>query len=436
MNKRKETLDIITLMVSMIAGVIGYVVSGLVYSVARTFLPSFLAIAIEFLVFFIILGMMMTLWSVINGNLRAHLRAHHDGGKLFMAVLVCVAATFVLGGLFEFIYELTPSIKSPISTEPTSYIFIIDDSGSMSSSDPNGLRYSAITTIMNRKDDSFPYAVYSFNNNVNLLREMAPKSEGINTFAGSDYGGTYIKKSLEVVMEDVKNGTLTNLGDRPKFLLLSDGFASDIGLISSPNRILKKYAKNNYTISTVGLGSADDSLMQKIADKTGGIYVSVDQVADLETGMQQAITSVSDNMQRTLFTVRNVPSLDLLYAIMRIVFTAILGFITSVAMLYCTGKGDDDVLIFKASIIKSIIAGLLLEVGINTIGMLPALVHFIYCVIVAMMFITTRPKYYTGKSSVGNLDFESMGKTSNRTSTKQLKDDKHSSFDDDFKSFL
>lgn len=50
--------------------------------------------------------------------------------------------------LLEYLYELNPKQKI---IEPTSYIFVIDESGSMSGNDPEGLRYDAVSDLGARK---------------------------------------------------------------------------------------------------------------------------------------------------------------------------------------------------------------------------------------------------------------------------------------------
>ena len=227
----------------------------------------------------------------------------------------------------------------------------------METSDPDGLRYQAIGKIIEPKDEDFPYAVYSFGNEVTEERALAPISAGNNEFTPYNSGGTSIRGTLTTLFENYEKNLKNQLGDAPKFLLLSDGYATDISWFSSINKILREYAKTDITISTVGLGDADDALLQQIADDTGGVYLSVDDVDQLEQSMQQAMNESGDNKYaRTFYTYRNVPSLDFLYAAMRIVFTAILGILISSAMLFATGKGEDDQLILLTSVITGVLA--------------------------------------------------------------------------------
>lgn len=315
----------------------------------------------------------MVILSFLNGNLGLHFRKHKDGGMMTLALAGIILLTFVLGLLFEFLYEIDMFSEQDIYQDATSYVFIIDNSGSMSGNDPDGLRYSAISRIMAEKDDSFPYAVYSFSDSVVVDRAIAPISDGNNELGPKYLGGTSLKLALTTVLDEYENKFSYEMGDAPKFLVLSDGYATDIGLFRKIDPVLKRYAKTNISVSTVGLGNPDEALMQRIADETGGVYINVDDVDSLEDSMKQAITKYGeDKYARTLYTRRSVPRLNFVYAIMRILFTSILGILMSLAMLFATGKSEDSSMIIGSSLITGAIAGILMESGINLLGIAPA----------------------------------------------------------------
>ena len=194
-----------------------------------------------------------------------------------------------------------------------------------------------------------------------------------------------------------QNGMKEKLGDTPKFLLLSDGHATDLWLSSSIDGLLKEYAKTDIIISTVGLGDADDVLMQKIADYTGGVYLSVENVDQLEQSMQQAIKKNGNKYARTLYTHRNVPKFDVFYAILRILFASALGIIISGSMVFLFIDSDNVSLIVESTIIKAIAAGLLLEFGINALSLPTILVRFVYFLLLSLTFV--REKTFGGEGN-------------------------------------
>lgn len=392
-GKRKTTseLDKVTLVISIIAGFAGCLAASLVYRLIRGVLWSPLAVGISFMVFAIVFIVIMCIVSMVNDNLGYHVSKYHDGGKIALVLGAVILLALILGILFEWIYEIDFFGKPQGYQEPTSYVFLIDNSGSMETSDPDGLRYQAIQKIIETQDANFPYAVYSFSNEVKEERALAPVSAGNNKLTPVNSGGTRIRGTLKTLYRDYEKGLKSQLGDAPKFLLLSDGYATDIDFFSSINGILRDYAKTPITISTVGLGDADDALMQQIADDTGGVYLSVDHVDQLEQSMQQAMKENGDNKYaRTLYTYRNVPGLDFLYGIMRILFTAFLSVLISASMLFATGKGEDDRMILLSSAVTGILAGAVLELGINLLCLPPLLIRYLYYILTALTFITLK----------------------------------------------
>ena len=391
-----NNLDGALLVVSLIMGLIAYIVSSLIYEGMKENMASPLAVGLSFAIFAIVFILLMVFVNMRNDNLGYHLSKHHDGGQIFVALLVIIILTFGLGVLFEFLYERNIAKKQLVYQEPTAYIFVIDNSGSMDSSDPENIRYAAIKQIMSNKDSSFPYAVYGFGTQVMEERALAPVSAGNNDLQPQSLGGTAIRGALKSVYSDCEAKMAANLGTSPKVLLLSDGYATDTSIGWAMNKILKKYAKNNIAISTVGFGNPDEALMQKIADTTGGVYINVDNLSTLEQAMEQAINTQGTEQDRTLYTYRTSVYVNFLYAIMRILFTAILGILISSAMLFATGKGEDSEQIILTSIITGVIAGLLLEVGINGLRLPPGLMKCIYFLLVASTFVTQKAFGGTG----------------------------------------
>ena len=105
----------------------------------------------------------------------------------------------LLAMLFEWVYEIEATTEQH---DPTSYVFVVDDSGSMEGNDPNRSRFAAIPTVLGEADDAFPFMVYRFSNEVGILRDMAPASDGIPPLAGSQEGGTSLKAALNAVLDD------------------------------------------------------------------------------------------------------------------------------------------------------------------------------------------------------------------------------------------
>ncbi len=394
-SQSHKQFDYKTLIVSIIASIVGIIISNKIYNSLDIWRP--LAIGIRIFMFVFIVMIVVFIYSLWNGNLGF---SNLSIGMNFGVLLIGLVVVLLVSILFEGIYEI--DFYTNTYTEPTSYVFIIDNSGSMSTSDPEALRYTAIEDIILNKDDSFPYAIYSFNDTVTCIREVAAKSEGLDDYEPINSGETAIKETLQQLLSDYKDGTLTGLGDNPKFLLLSDGYATDIGVFSNISSILKSYVKNNIVISTVGLGETDEDLMQQIALSTGGVYIDIDDASDLETAMATAITDTSDELyQRHFFKYRHVLHLDTLYAFMRILFTFVIGLLISILSLFATGRDNDRMIVIISGLITSLIGSLLLEIGINKIGLPASIMTILYFLLAGVVCInheTIETSYHLKKA--------------------------------------
>lgn len=120
----------------------------------------------------------------------------------------------ILATLLEFLYELSPEHKE---IEASSYVFILDESGSMNSNDPSGLRYKAISEIMREERNDLPYMVYTFSDNARIVRNMGPLETDYNEIPVTSDGGTSIFGTVIQVLNDYKD-EVWNGGPTPKII--------------------------------------------------------------------------------------------------------------------------------------------------------------------------------------------------------------------------
>ena len=270
-----------------------------------------LAVAVYVLAFTIPLLILLYILSSIAGNTSATLR-RWGSGKAAGLLALCILGTFMAALLLEFIYELG---GANWNYTPTSYVFVIDDSGSMYSNDPQTLRASAIGEIM--KDENIPYCVYKFSDDAVLISDLKSYTDGDSYDFNSDGEYTNILQALYTVAQEIKDPAFKG-GDRPKVLLLSDGESDESAL----EEVMKEYTDQNVSVSTVGFGSVNRRFMKQIAEQTGGVFVNCDNLDALTEDMHEAIISSSS---RTLLTPRFNVRNDILYLILRILFLTGIG---------------------------------------------------------------------------------------------------------------
>ncbi len=276
---------------------------------------------------------------------------------------VCLIILVLAGMFFEFLYELGGENTRIITDK---YIFLIDNSGSMENNDPSQERIAAVRRILEDQTENVQYAVYTFGMEVGCVREMGPISEGISELETTPGGQTPIVAMLRYLQQEFEDGILTE-PESTQIILLTDGYATDNGLFGwKINRPLNYFSRNHIPVSTVGLGEADGRLLEKIADKTDGISVMVSDVDQLKEAMQSAI--VRKDTSRNLLSYRGSVSMTWLYALMRVLFITLLGVIMMIEKLAIVNNTESQEMILLVSVAGSLVAGILLEVGINILG--------------------------------------------------------------------
>lgn len=360
---------------SIIAGVIYGILGEILYSVVSDNVFSPVLTLFYFTGLFVWIGLSIYLIAKLFYN-----NYRYDVLKKVWVISFCIM--LVSSFIFELIYDIIP--EQSMKKDYKSYLFIIDNSSSMSNTDPEGLRYKAIKKLLEDKGDDFEYAVVSFETNAKIVRDMKPIKEGIEIGYPINDGATEMKHALRFIENKIKDGEL-KVDKSTRIVLLSDGAPTDVMFMSSMMKALRYYCNKGISISTVGLLYADDSFMQMIADKTGGIYVKCDDVLQLNYAIQEA--SVAVNQYRNLLGYRSGSYLDILFAFMRIIFVGLLGIVIALEKTAICDMFIDSTKVLVTSGICGILSGCCIELGMNTIGIEPSIVRIITCVLMSITFI-------------------------------------------------
>ena len=334
MNTRKRTrFSKLFLIVSLIVSVIFFLLGEVIYRTLITGVNSVVFMGVYFALFGLLLSIGLFVVAKISDLEITSNKILLVGG--------CVLLLLILGILFEFIYELD---FSSVRTVADNYVFAIDNSGSMQDNDPNQERVAAIKQ---------------------LLSEMMPVSAGIEDFTTEPNGGTPIVGVLGKIMDDMESGALP-YDEGTQVILLTDGYATDNGFFDFRlNKILKKYNSKKVSVSTVGLGSVDENMLNDISGKTGGISVRTDNVDELATAMASAVR-VTDT-SRNLLSARARTNYNWAYALMRIVFLIILGAGFLGIKLLAVDNTANLGMILISSLIGIVLGALIMEVGLSLI---------------------------------------------------------------------
>ncbi|MBQ8056988.1 MAG: VWA domain-containing protein [Ruminococcus sp.] len=354
---------------TLVVGVAFYFLGELLYPLLTEKVFSPLGIALYFLAFFVILGLVIIFLSLSKADFvdQGNKNNYFSDIKITCVIL---AVFFVLTGVLEFVYEL----GDKDIPEPTSYVFMIDNSGSMKGSEQQ--RKDAINAVM--KEADIPYAVYFFTGDANLVQPMSEYDSSQKDWAIASDGGTDIINSIKTVVKDITDGTLSGAGTSPKILLVSDGASSSMGM----SKVVKECVKNGISISTIGVENCSKHYMRKLAQKTGGVFVECSDTSILAKSLQEATAS---DYSRTLLSDRVMIRNNALFGVMRVAFLTFMGLIWSwMKMLLSYESNNDRSKIFRTSLLLCTIASVLMEVLICGLQIPEYIARFIFCVMWAV----------------------------------------------------
>ena len=303
----------------------------------------------------------------VDGSAK-HLRRTEPKAHFGRRCLAWILVLFLVSGLFEWLYELGGTAAV---VQPTSYIFALDTSGSMDDGTGDAMQKAAEDVIASL-EPGFPFSVYTFSSDVQMIAPMHGKTAAENQPALSlaFVGTTALYGALDQICSDYEAETAVGTwagGSSPKVLLFSDGIPTDSGVLSaSSGAALKRLRQNGLTVSTLSVDGADLELMKEIADQTGGVALHIRDTADLRAAMERALTESAD---RTLFSVRPVMVHGWLYVLMRLIFLTILGAMFAPVIWYAGCLRDDR---FRAVFLKvptGIIGAAFAEIGTQSFGL-------------------------------------------------------------------
>ena len=375
--------DFVTCILSVLAGLLWAWLGGKLLRSAGGSLWTPLLIGLYFLGLALVLILILWLCTVIKK------RGMPESGSYLKAFALALAV-FVLAGLFQWIYSVDIRPEEAPSTDDSSYIFLIDESGSMTQSDMRNERATAIQSLMADCDRDFPYAVYGFSDTFRQISPLQPASAAASgTLVMEDSGLTYISDAIEYVLQEIESGRLT-AGARPHLILVTDGYES-----ASSNPLASTLSHANaigVRVSTVGVGfGVDSEYLRNIAVKTGGNYVTCETMSELLGGMTDVTELESSSYERTLLNTREDMPRDWLYAVMRIIFLLVLAipFLIIKSLLLRTNDEAGNVLI--PNLILLIIGALSVEIGMNQLllrFLKESVVQSILCVGFAILIVT------------------------------------------------
>ena len=344
-----------------------------------------------------------------------------------LKIIIPIVFVFMLlaAGVLEFVYELEFAMPKPVTrTQPakvqrpvqpvnnvvTDYYFLLDNTTSLLDNDPKNERIRLLERIINNFPENRKIALISFGDKATIHIRPTFASEEVKNRFKSVINGlvlinyTNIGGALQSASSILQNET----SRREVVILITDG---EDNLDQDNNyfrEVMNPFINGNVPVHTIFLnpGNTHSNLLRRISDVTGGTYSTVRNPVDLESSVMQAIeaeeeaaselsgtpaarsgSAVPSEQRRDMLAERtgnrqNSPW----YALMHIAFITLIGLLMGYFLYTVFSHRDVFLPLLIGGGISGLLAGLVLEFGLQA-GFFPVFVIRMFaCVILSTVF--------------------------------------------------
>lgn len=429
MNYMKTKISLIKIAVSLCGGILGSFIGNIIYALLIDQWWKPFVVAIFFLILALSIFLPLFITSKALGDFDYFVKNPINKSVFKYLLPIVLIGIFLISMLLEFLYEIGGDWSVP---EPTSYVFALDISGSMQSTDPNFKESEAVSKIVNQMSNNFPFAVYTFSDDVECIEEMHNKSkDDINKNWKFNYdGGTSMYGVLNKILDDYNNNKNSSDwvgGNAPRIILVSDGYPTDGDFFGRKSYdVAKSCRSNGVSICGISVVGADQELMKKLSENTGGKSFSIDDIDGLYDSLSSALTAKYFG-DRTLISYRGFVNNDALYCVLRIVFLAVIAFLYGFLIYLANALYIDLKPILVIKVVTAIVAGVAFEFSVQAFLGNEILSRINLCVLIGACLLRTiylEKKYIT---SLSNNNGSSEKNVITKTSIKTLDNRKEKS---------
>ena len=188
---------------------------------------------------------------------------------------------------FQFVIE-APSTAEELTTK-FDIAFVLDDSGSISSSDFTKMR-DECKQLSDRFTENDRLALFMFASSVSKLTSFTDKdtfAECLSSYRRTN-GMTALYSGINSATTEFKNYST----DASRIMIVvTDGYNNQSGASSAT--VINNAIEENVIIYCVGVGSVNSTVLKKISESTGGCYYYINQFSQLN-GIFENIISETD----------------------------------------------------------------------------------------------------------------------------------------------
>lgn len=351
----------LAVLMSLIGAGIAYIVGELIFRVGDGW-PDYLKIGL----YFGLGAMFIAIFIFTSQKTSPQLVGYRWQQQYFKTSLkLWIPTTLIMvggvAGLFQGIYGL--EINEPRTIQDI--VIAVDRSSSMTTTDPDGERFNAISTFIDNLKGDKRVALLTFNENPSLeidftsvsndkeKEDFKTKVQNLNI---TNDGQTGIRSVVDEAYSMIKSSSRG-----ASLILISDGAPTDDSG-SDIAGLVQSYVNDEIPIYTIGMMYGDpsaESYLQEIAQLTQGKYYSTSDT----TMLKEVFGKIKYNEEKgTIMTNRTgAYAASTLHSVLRVVF------LVALALLMALGLGimfDNKYLVqgmLLGALIGGLIGGLLVE---------------------------------------------------------------------------
>lgn len=394
--------NLLLLIGAWIGAAVGYFAGEIIIWMLGGLLHPILLVGVYFaqMMFFIFLAVLIC--EKIDPRINARIwYSDHWKNSMMRLPLMSIAVFFALGCIFQFIYGLSFA-KSAVQ-QADDYIIVIDNSGSMDSTDKPKERFKAVKSFVDKLSENKNVAVLLFDDYVEIVEPLTKVDDefkaSIETKLSefNPWGGTDIQLALEEAA-----AIETESGRDVMVILISDGLSYvDIDKIS------KLYNDKNIILNTIECGGSlffgGNDLLLNLSTGTGGMNYQISEMNQLSGTFTTILTGAKSN--RMLLDYRYGKEHDsLLFGIMRILFITLIVAAMVVALSFMLYNSAMIKKLLIQKLITGLLAGLILELGLVNFVFLAPFVRLIMAGLIGFLFMFFQSTYERGSGGYGSPD--------------------------------
>jgi Ca-activated chloride channel family protein len=345
--------------------------------------------------------------------------------SLKITLLAAFTAVFLVSGGLEFLYELEPAKRQPIKKDRAAaitpeaetkgfddYYFVVDSSGSMRGNDPQDERFSLLSRIVDTLSGDKRAGLVVFKRGYDIgdrkgLKVIIPLSSVDETVKTAfrtvrrvfndieDDETTYYMRALESTARLLD----TDSGRKGVVILITDAERQP-GDNSYFNSLVSLFTESETPVYTVlilrNTSRADENQLKSISEATGGKHSTVDNFVGFETQLKSAMDEekkpaaeavpaayTSDPLRDILANRTGKRQRSALHALFHLAIITAVGLLLGYSLFTLFSHRSVKNPLIIGGGISGLLAGLVLEFGLQSAALPPPLVRMIACVILS-----------------------------------------------------